>query len=184
MRDSASSRTGCFNVKVRCWTAGITYDRCVLRSKCAAHSATCCSTIDIMQQSKHVQHRKSRSIRRARAAGSTAGASPPRHPTPPTLARSRHQQPGCCVSDGVGTASSIRQRCRADQECAQSSQPTATRAFLKSRSHGPSSPHSSGCHEFVMVRNTRSGCGIRISARPSSLVSPAIPSTEPLGLSG
>ena len=38
-------------------------------------------------------------------------------------------------------------------------------------STAPSSPQSRGCHEFCTVRNTRSGCGIRIVKRPSAVVS-------------
>ena len=36
-------------------------------------------------------------------------------------------------------------------------QETATRALRNILSHGPSSPQSSGCHEFCIVRATRSG---------------------------
>ena len=62
--------------------------------------------------------------------------------------------------------------------------PTKRRAFANIRYHGDSSPHASGCHDICTVRNTRSGCGIRIVKRPSAVVSPVIPCGEPLGLYG
>ena len=43
-----------------------------------------------------------------------------------------------------------------------------TRALRNIRNHGDASPHSSGCHDICTVRNTRSGCGIRIVKRPSA----------------
>ena len=46
--------------------------------------------------------------------------------------------------------------------------PTHTRALRNIRIHGLSSPQSSGCQEHCTVRNTRSGCGIRIVKRPSA----------------
>ena len=46
------------------------------------------------------------------------------------------------------------------------------------------SPQLSGCQELATVRNTRSGCGIMMVARPSALVTAVIPSGEPLGLTG
>jgi len=58
----------------------------------------------------------------------------------------------------------------------QKDQEMATRALRKIRIHGPSSPQLSGCQEFCMVRATRSGCGIMIVTRPSSLARPHIPS--------
>ena len=42
--------------------------------------------------------------------------------------------------------------------------------------------HSSGCHDICTVRNTRSGCGIRIVKRPSAVVSPVMPCGEPFGV--
>ncbi len=62
--------------------------------------------------------------------------------------------------------------------------PTQTRALRNIRNHGPSSPQSSGCQELATVRNTRSGCGIRMLKRPSGVVSPVIPCGDPLGLYG
>ena len=62
--------------------------------------------------------------------------------------------------------------------------PTHRRALRNMRSHGPSSPQLSGCHEFWTVRNTRSGCGISTVKRPSGVVRPVIPAGEPLGLYG
>ncbi len=62
--------------------------------------------------------------------------------------------------------------------------PTQTRAFLNRRSQGPSEPHSSGYQEFCRLRITRSGWGIMMVTRPSSLVRPAIPCGDPLGLAG
>ena len=52
------------------------------------------------------------------------------------------------------------------------------------RIQAPSSPQLSGCQELATVRNTRSGCGIMMVARPSALVTAVIPSGEPLGLAG
>ena len=63
-------------------------------------------------------------------------------------------------------------------------QPTQTRALRNIRIHGESCPHSCGCQLRLTVRVTRSGCGIRIVARPSSLDRPVMPSGEPFGLSG
>lgn len=63
-------------------------------------------------------------------------------------------------------------------------QPTHTRALRNSRIQGPSSPQASGCQECCTVRNTRSGWGIRRVTRPSRVVSPVMPSGEPLGLAG
>jgi len=63
-------------------------------------------------------------------------------------------------------------------------QATYTRALRNIRSHGPSSPHSSGCHEYCVVRNRRSGCGIMMVKRPSAVVKPVKPSGEPFGLCG
>ena len=67
---------------------------------------------------------------------------------------------------------------------AEAVQPRATRALRKSRSQGPSPSHSGGHQECWIARNTRSGCGIMMSARPSVDVSPATPPCEPFGFSG
>jgi len=58
------------------------------------------------------------------------------------------------------------------------------RAFENILNHGDASPHSSGCHDICTVRNTRSGCGIRIVKRPSAVVSPVMPAGDPFGLYG
>ncbi len=63
-------------------------------------------------------------------------------------------------------------------------QPTQARALLKNRIQGLSSGHPGGCQDRATVRKTRSGCGIRMVARPSVLVSAVMPSGEPLGLAG
>src|SRR5258706_6727405 len=52
------------------------------------------------------------------------------------------------------------------------------------RIHGESSPQPGGCHESRSVRNTRSGCGMRMVKRPSGVVSAVTPSAEPFGLYG
>lgn len=62
--------------------------------------------------------------------------------------------------------------------------PTHRRAFANSRSHGPCSPHCGGCQECCTVRMVRSGCGNMIVTRPSGVVTPATPASEPLGLAG
>lgn len=64
------------------------------------------------------------------------------------------------------------------------SQPTHTRALRNIRSHGESPAQSFGAQLKLAARRVRSGCGIRIVARPSRLLRPAMPSGEPLGLSG
>src|SRR3546814_15594384 len=64
------------------------------------------------------------------------------------------------------------------------SQPTATRALRNILSHGESSGQSSGAQLRLALRGVRSGCGIRIVARPSSLDRPAMASAAPLGLAG
>src|SRR3546814_4533403 len=58
------------------------------------------------------------------------------------------------------------------------------RALRNIRSHGESSGQSSGAQLRLALRGVRSGCGIRIVARPSSLDRPAMASAEPLGLAG
>ena len=63
-------------------------------------------------------------------------------------------------------------------------QPTHARAFLKIRSHGPSSPRWGGRQEYCTARTARSGCGIMIVTRPSGVVTPVTPASEPLGLAG
>ena len=62
--------------------------------------------------------------------------------------------------------------------------PTQTRAFLKKRIHGLSSGQSRGLQLICDERNTRSGWGMRIVARPSSLVRLVMPNGDPFGLSG
>src|SRR5690606_31352010 len=62
--------------------------------------------------------------------------------------------------------------------------PTNTRAFRNTRSHGESSPHSAGAQLKLAVRSVRSGCGIRMVARPSVVVTPATASVEPFGFAG
>ena len=54
--------------------------------------------------------------------------------------------------------------------------PIAARALRNILSHGDASPHPRGAHESCAVRQTRSGCGIRIVNRPSAVVRPVIPS--------
>ena len=63
-------------------------------------------------------------------------------------------------------------------------QPSTCRAFLNMRIHGLSSGQPAGAQLRLAVRRVRSGCGIRIVARPSDEVRPAIASSEPLGLAG
>ncbi len=63
-------------------------------------------------------------------------------------------------------------------------QPTQERALSKSCCQGEHSPHSAGCHDICVVRNTRSGCGIMIVTRPSALHSPAMPRGDPFGFAG
>ena len=62
--------------------------------------------------------------------------------------------------------------------------PKATLAFLNTRIQAPSSPHSSGCHELLTVRKTRSGCGIMMATRPSVLERAVMPRAEPFGFAG
>ena len=69
----------------------------------------------------------------------------------------------------------------ASHPCLQS---THARALANSLCHGESSGQSAGAQLKLARRRVRSGCGIRMVARPSSLVSPAMPSGEPLGLAG
>jgi peptidyl-prolyl cis-trans isomerase C len=52
------------------------------------------------------------------------------------------------------------------------------------RIHGESSPQFSGCQDICTVRKTRSGCGIMIVKRPSSVVTAVKPPGEPFGLYG
>lgn len=65
-----------------------------------------------------------------------------------------------------------------------SAYPTQTRALRNIRSHGESPAQSFGAQLKLAARRVRSGCGIMIVARPSRLLRPAMPSGEPLGLSG
>ena len=83
----------------------------------------------------------------------------------------------------IGTDAERRDENQARSESAER-QPTHTRALRNIRIHPLSSPHVSGCQEFCTVRNTRSGCGIRIVARPSRLVRPVMPAGEPFGFAG
>ena len=62
--------------------------------------------------------------------------------------------------------------------------PTHTRALRNMRCHGESSGQSAGAQLKLARRKVRSGCGIKMVARPSRLLTPAIPSGEPLGLAG
>lgn len=62
--------------------------------------------------------------------------------------------------------------------------PSHFRALRNNLIHDASSIQSSGRHECCTALNTRSGCGIIIVKRPSSLVRPVIPSGEPFGLAG
>ena len=41
-------------------------------------------------------------------------------------------------------------------------------------SYQPRCVHSAGCHDICTLRKTRSGCGIRMVKRPSTVVSPVI----------
>ena len=52
------------------------------------------------------------------------------------------------------------------------------------RIHGEYCAQLEGCQDSCAVRNTRSGCGIAIKTRPSSLLTPVTPAGEPLGFSG
>jgi len=61
---------------------------------------------------------------------------------------------------------------------------TQTLALRNRRIQPPSSRQSAGAQEHCRARNTRSGWGIMIVARPSALVSPVMPAGEPLGLAG
>ncbi len=63
-------------------------------------------------------------------------------------------------------------------------QPSHTRALRNRRSQGESSPQRSGRQLICTLRNTRSGCGISASTRPSAAWKPVRPAGEPLGLSG
>jgi len=62
-------------------------------------------------------------------------------------------------------------------------QPTKRRAFANKANQGDSIDRQVGdSHENCLVRNTRSGCGMRMVARPSLEVTPVIPPADPLGL--
>ena len=63
-------------------------------------------------------------------------------------------------------------------------QPAHVLAFLNMRSHGPASPRRGGSQEYCTARMVRSGCGIMIVTRPSGVVRPVTPASEPLGLAG
>ncbi len=64
--------------------------------------------------------------------------------------------------------------------------PTKERALRNIRIQGPDSPSQkpAGRHESCTERKPRSGCGIMIVARPSSVVKPVRPSSLPFGLNG
>lgn len=64
------------------------------------------------------------------------------------------------------------------------SQRIQARALSKSCCQGARSPQSAGCQECCTVRNTRSGWGMTIVTRPSSLARPAMPWGDPFGLAG
>src|SRR6266508_875247 len=84
-------------------------------------------------------------------------------------------------ADGLGCRDSLRSS-RAIGSTG--THPTQTLALRNIRIHGESSPQSSGCQDICTVRNTRSGCGMRIVKRPSAVVNPVMPPREPLGLYG
>ena len=65
-----------------------------------------------------------------------------------------------------------------------SSEKRLDESFWNSRIHGDAPCHSRGRHESCTLRKTRSGCGIRMVARPSWLVRPVMPSGEPFGFVG
>src|SRR5690606_14388178 len=67
---------------------------------------------------------------------------------------------------------------------AEPGQPSDARVLRNIRIHGEASGQSAGAQLKLALRRVRSGCGIRIVARPSSLVRHAIASVEPLGLAG
>ena len=83
------------------------------------------------------------------------------------------------LTAGFGRAEFIRPTVHQE-----SGQPTQARALRNIRIHGPSSSQSSGYHECVTARNTRSGCGIMMVTRPSAVVSPVMPCGEPFGFCG
>lgn len=63
-------------------------------------------------------------------------------------------------------------------------QPTHFLALRKIRIQPEASVQSSGCQESSIARWLRSGCGIMIVKRPSSVVKAVRPPFEPLGLAG
>ncbi len=71
-----------------------------------------------------------------------------------------------------------------DHEAAAVGQPTQRRALRNMRIHGESSPLPAGYHDIWVVRWVRSGCGIMMVKRPLLVVTPVMPSGEPLGLKG
>src|SRR2546428_12586218 len=62
--------------------------------------------------------------------------------------------------------------------------PSHTLALRNIRIHGESSPQSPGCQDICTVRNTRSGCGIRIVKRPSAVVQPLMAPREAVRVLG
>src|SRR5690606_16939864 len=85
---------------------------------------------------------------------------------------------------GWQSSAGLREWPPATAGCPPGTQPTQRRALWKIRIHGDWPGHSAGCQLKLSERRVRSGCGIRIVARPSSLHRPAIASVEPLGSSG
>lgn len=63
-------------------------------------------------------------------------------------------------------------------------QPTHFLALRKIRIQPEASVQSSGCQESSIARWLRSGCGIMIVKRPSSVVKAVRPPFEPLGFAG
>lgn len=62
--------------------------------------------------------------------------------------------------------------------------PTHTRAFLNILSHGESSPASGGDQDICALRKLRSGWGMRMLMRPSSLQNAVRPPLAPFGFQG
>ena len=87
------------------------------------------------------------------------------------IARPGHPRPG------------VRQAAR---QCRASGlpHPTHTLALRNRRIHGESPSQPLGAQLKLTLRSVRSGCGMRIVARPSSVVRPVMPSGDPFGLSG
>ena len=84
----------------------------------------------------------------------------------------------------VGGDAASAERVPAGTNARAGAQPSAARALRNMRIQGEASGQSPGAQLKLIRRRVRSGCGIRIVTRPSSLVTPAIASVEPLGLAG